>query len=115
MSGLSSIWNCSAAWIAERWRLYEVSGRRRSGGPSPRLRAVTPFVERDAERASLATCTRRAAGHGGLAWSRWTGIGKSRLVADRAEAQAVLRCSTGHCVEMTVRAVPAIRREIGKP
>ena len=91
----------------ERWRLYEVAwsdaaaGTRPSGGSAE----LTPFVERDTERADLRRLVEGAlAGHGGLALiAGEPGVGKSRLVAeiaDEAEAQG-MRALTGHCVEMT--------------
>ena len=91
----------------ERWRLYEVSWSDATAGARPRAVSgrFTPFVERDAERASLRRLVHDAlAGHGGLALvAGEPGIGKSRLVAEIGEeAQAGgMRVLTGHCVEMT--------------
>jgi class 3 adenylate cyclase len=90
----------------ESWRLYEVSwndtsyGVRPSAVPAP----LTPFVEREAERASLQRLLDDArAGHGRLGLvAGEPGVGKSRLVAeigDEAEACGI-RVLTGHCVEM---------------
>ena len=91
----------------ERWRLYEVSW---SDAPaSARTTAVstrlTPFVERDAERASLSRLVEDAlSGHGRLALvAGEPGVGKSRLVAeigDEAQARG-MRVLAGHCVEMS--------------
>ena len=66
---------------------------------------LTPFVERDAERASLRRLVDDAlAGHGRLALvAGEPGVGKSRLVAeigDEAQARG-MRVLTGHCVEMS--------------
>jgi class 3 adenylate cyclase/tetratricopeptide (TPR) repeat protein len=91
----------------ERWRLYEVSWSDAAAGarPSSLSGRFTPFVERDAERASLRRLVHDAlAGHGRLALvAGEPGIGKSRLVAEIGdEAQAGgMRVLTGHCVEMT--------------
>ena len=90
----------------ESWRLYEVSwnntsaGVRASAVPEP----LTPFVERDAELASLRRLLDEArAGHGRLGLvAGEAGVGKSRLVAeisDEAEACGI-RVLTGHCREM---------------
>ncbi len=91
----------------ERWRLYEVAWSDAAAGarPSAMSARLTPFVERDAERAGLRRLVDGAlAGHGGLALiAGEPGVGKSRLVAeiaDEAEAQG-MRALTGHCVEMT--------------
>jgi class 3 adenylate cyclase/tetratricopeptide (TPR) repeat protein len=91
----------------ESWRLYEVSwdsapaSGRASAGPAP----LTPFVERDAERASLRRLVDDAlAGDGRLALiAGEAGVGKSRLVAEIGEeAQARgMQVLTGHCVEMS--------------
>ena len=90
----------------ESWRLYEVSWNDTSAGvrPSAVPAPLTPFVERNAERASLRRLlddTR--AGHGGLGLvAGEAGVGKSRLVAeigDEAEARGI-RVLSGHCVEM---------------
>ena len=93
--------------FAERWRLYEVSWSDTSVGarPSAMSARLTPFVERDAERASLRQLVDGAlAGHGSLGLiAGEPGVGKSRLVAeivDEAEAQG-MRALTGHCVEMS--------------
>jgi class 3 adenylate cyclase/tetratricopeptide (TPR) repeat protein len=91
----------------ERWRLYEVAWSDAAAGarPSAVSAELTPFVERDTERADLRRLVDGAlAGHGGLALvAGEPGVGKSRLVAeiaDEAEAQG-MRALTGHCVEMT--------------
>jgi class 3 adenylate cyclase/tetratricopeptide (TPR) repeat protein len=91
----------------ERWRLYEVAWSDAAAGarPSAMSAPLTPFVERDAERAGLRRLVDGAlAGHGGLALiAGEPGVGKSRLVAeiaDEAEARG-MRALTGHCVEMT--------------
>ena len=91
----------------ERWRLYEVSWSDTPAGarPSAISTRLTPFVERDAERASLRRLVEGAlAGHGGLGLiAGEPGVGKSRLVgeiADEAEAHG-MRVLTGHCVEMS--------------
>jgi tetratricopeptide (TPR) repeat protein len=90
----------------ERWRLYEVAWSDAAGGarPSAMSAPLTPFVERDAERAGLRRLMDDAlAGHGGLALiAGEPGVGKSRLVAeiaDEVEGQG-MRALTGHCVEM---------------
>jgi class 3 adenylate cyclase/tetratricopeptide (TPR) repeat protein len=91
----------------ESWRLYEVSWTdtamsvRPSAVPAP----LTPFVERDLERASLRRLLDDArAGHGRLGVvAGEAGVGKSRLVAEignEAEARN-MRVLTGHCVEMS--------------
>jgi class 3 adenylate cyclase/tetratricopeptide (TPR) repeat protein len=91
----------------ERWRLYEVgwgetaTAVRFSAEPAP----LTPFMEREAERASLRRLVNDGlAGHGMLALiGGEPGVGKSRLVSeigDEAQARG-MRVLTGHCVEMT--------------
>ncbi len=91
----------------ERWRLYEVSWNNTSaGGVRTTVSArLTPFVEREAERASLRRLVDDAlAGAGRLALvAGEPGVGKSRLVAEMGEeAQAGgMRVLTGHCVEMS--------------
>ena len=91
----------------DRWRLYEVSWSDTSAStrPSAVPARLTPFVARDAERASLRRLVDDAlAGHGGLALVVGEpGVGKSRLVAEIGEeAQAHgMRVLTGHCVEMS--------------
>ncbi len=92
----------------ERWRLYEVAWNDTSvgvvghtGGPAP----LTPYVEREAERASLRRLLDDTlVGHGRLALiAGEPGVGKSRLVAeigDVAQARG-MRQLTGHCVEMS--------------
>src|SRR5215218_499974 len=93
--------------LPERWRLFEVSwSNTSSGAQSSSVPArFTPFVARDAERASLRRLVDDAlAGHGGLALVVGEpGVGKSRLVAEIGEeAQAHgMRVLTGHCVEMS--------------
>jgi class 3 adenylate cyclase/tetratricopeptide (TPR) repeat protein len=91
----------------ERWRLYEVSWSDTPAGarPSARSTRLTPFVQRDAERATLRRLVAGAlAGHGGLGLiAGEPGVGKSRLVAeitDEAEAHG-MRVLTGHCVDMS--------------
>ena len=90
----------------ESWRLYEVSWNDTSAGvrPSAVPAPLTPFVERDAELASLRRLLDDArAGRGRLGLiAGEAGFGKSRLVAeigDEAEARGI-RVLTGHCVEM---------------
>ena len=91
----------------DRWRLYEVSWNDTSSGTRPGAMParLTPFVARDAERASLRRLVDDAVvGHGGLALVVGEpGVGKSRLVAEIGEeAQAHgMRVLTGHCVEMS--------------
>ena len=91
----------------ERWRLYEVAWSDTPVGvrPSAVPAVLTPFVEREAERASLRRLVDDTlAGHGRLALvAGEPGVGKSRLVAEIAEeAQARgMRELTGHCVEMS--------------
>ena len=91
----------------ERWRLYEVSWSDTSAAarPSAVPASRTPFIERDAERASLRRLVDDAlVGRGGLALVLGEpGVGKSRLVAeigDEAQAHG-MRVLTGHCVEMS--------------
>jgi class 3 adenylate cyclase/tetratricopeptide (TPR) repeat protein len=91
----------------ERWRLYEVSWNDTAVGARPTVVSarLTPFVERDAEQASLRRLVDDAlAGDGALALvAGEPGVGKSRLVAeigDEAQARG-MRMFTGHCVEMT--------------
>ena len=91
----------------ERWRLYEVSWSDAAAGARPRsvYARLTPFVGRDAERASLRRLVDDAlAGEGRLGLvTGEPGVGKSRLVAEIGEeAQARgMRLLTGHCVEMS--------------
>jgi class 3 adenylate cyclase/tetratricopeptide (TPR) repeat protein len=91
----------------ERWRLYEVSWNDTSAGARPTAVStrLTPFVERDAERASLRRLVEDAlAGHGRVALvAGEPGVGKSRLVAEIGdEAQAGgMRVLAGHCGEMS--------------
>ncbi len=73
--------------------------------PSAVPARLTPFVEREAERASLRRLVDDAlVGHGRLALvAGEPGVGKSRLVAeigDVAQARG-MRVLTGHCVEMS--------------
>jgi class 3 adenylate cyclase/tetratricopeptide (TPR) repeat protein len=91
----------------ERWRLYEVSWNDASASARPAAVSpqLTPFVERDAERASLRRLIEDAlVGNGGLGLvAGEPGVGKSRLVAeigDEAQARG-MRVLTGHCVEMS--------------
>jgi class 3 adenylate cyclase/tetratricopeptide (TPR) repeat protein len=91
----------------DRWRLYEVAWSDTSAfaRPSAVPTLLTPFVGRDAERATLRRLVDDAlAGHGRLALvAGEPGLGKSRLVAeigDEAQARG-MRMFTGHCVEMS--------------
>ena len=102
----------------ERWRLYEVSWNDTSVGVVRHTAAaarLTPYVGREAERASLRRLLDDTLlGHGRLALvAGEPGVGKSRLVAeigDVAQARG-MRVLTGHCVEMTgTPAVSAVRR-----
>jgi class 3 adenylate cyclase/tetratricopeptide (TPR) repeat protein len=91
----------------ESWRLYEVSWNNAaaSGGLSAAPARLTPFVERDAERASLRRLVDDAlAGDGRLGLiAGEPGVGKSRLVTEIGEeAQARgMQVLIGHCVEMS--------------
>ena len=92
----------------ERWRLYEVAWNDTSVGvvrPSAVPARLTPYVEREAERASLRRLLDDTlVGHGKLALvAGEPGVGKSRLVAEIGEvAQARgMRVFAGHCVEMS--------------
>jgi predicted ATPase len=74
------------------------AGTRPSAAPA----RLTPFLERDAERASLRVLVDDAVeGHGKLALiAGEPGVGKSRLTAeigDEAQAHG-MRVLTGHCV-----------------
>ena len=91
----------------ELWRLYEVSWNDTSVGVRPGAvpAQLTPFVEREAERARLRRLVDDTlVGHGRLALvAGEPGVGKSRLVAeigDEAQARG-MRVLTGHCVEMS--------------
>ena len=92
----------------ERWRLYEVSWNDTTAGsvrtPTGSAR-LTPFVEREAERASLRRLVDDAlAGAGRLALvAGEPGVGKSRLVAEIGEEAQTrgMRVLAGHCVEMS--------------
>ncbi len=91
----------------ERWRLYEVSWNDSAAGARPTAVSarLTPFVERDAERAILRRLVDDAlAGDGALGLvAGEPGVGKSRLVAeicDEAQMRG-MRVLTGHCVEMS--------------
>jgi class 3 adenylate cyclase/tetratricopeptide (TPR) repeat protein len=91
----------------DRWRLYEVcwSDNTASARPGAVPARLTPFVARDAERASLRRLVDDAlVGRGGLALVVGEpGVGKSRLVAeigDEAQARG-MRVLIGHCVEMS--------------
>ena len=84
----------------ERWRLYEVSWSDMGLGPSAGSAPLTPFIERDVERASLRRLVDDAlAGEGRLALvAGEPGIGKSRLVSEigkEAKARG-MRVLTGH-------------------
>jgi class 3 adenylate cyclase/tetratricopeptide (TPR) repeat protein len=90
----------------ELWRLYGVSWSDTSAGtrPSTAPSGLTPFVERDTERASLRRLVDDSlGGHGRLALvAGEPGVGKSRLVAeigDEARARG-MRVLTGHCAQM---------------
>ena len=91
----------------ERWRLYEVSWNDSAAGARPTAVSarLTPFVERDAERAMLRRLVDDApSGDGALALvSGEPGVGKSRLVAEICDEAQVrgMRVLTGHCVEMS--------------
>ena len=92
----------------ERWRLYEVAWSDTSVGvvrASTLPARLTPYVEREAERASLRRLLDDTlVGHGKLALvAGEPGVGKSRLVAEIGEvAQARgMRVLAGHCVEMS--------------
>jgi class 3 adenylate cyclase/tetratricopeptide (TPR) repeat protein len=91
----------------ESWRLYEVSWDDATaiGRLSTAPARLTPFVERDAERASLRRLVDDAlAGDGRLGLiAGEPGVGKSRLVAEIGEeAQARgMQVLTGRCVEMS--------------
>ena len=91
----------------ERWRLYEVSWNDSAAGARPTAVSarLTPFVERDAERAILRRLVDDAlAGDGALALvAGEPGVGKSRLVAEICDEAQVrgMRVLTGHCVEMS--------------
>ena len=90
----------------ERWRLYEVGwGELGHLPPAPAAGlALTPFVNRDNERAELRRAVESAlGGHGGLVLvSGEAGVGKSRLIQEiNAEAEARgMRVLAGHCVHM---------------
>ena len=91
----------------ERWRLYEVAWSDAVVGarPSAMSERLTPFVERDAERASMRRLVEDAlVGYGRLALvAGEPGVGKSRLVAeigDEAQTRG-MRVLAGHCVEMS--------------
>jgi class 3 adenylate cyclase/tetratricopeptide (TPR) repeat protein len=92
----------------ERWRLYEVAWNNTSVGVVSHRGAparLTPYVGREAERASLRRLLDNTfVGHGRLALvAGEPGVGKSRLVAeigDVAEARG-MRVLTGHCVQMS--------------
>lgn len=90
----------------DRWRLYELSWSDTSAStrPGPALVRLTPFLERDVERASLRVLVDNAVdGQGKLALvAGEPGVGKSRLVAeigDEAQAHG-MRVLTGHCLDM---------------
>jgi class 3 adenylate cyclase/tetratricopeptide (TPR) repeat protein len=106
----SSFLDSGLFWLrgfSERWRLYEVSWSNSSASVRPSVTSarLTPFVERDAERASLrrlVDSTLAGRGRLGLIGGD-AGVGKSRLVAEigeEAEARG-MRVLTGHCVDMS--------------
>ncbi|HEX5906998.1 MAG TPA: AAA family ATPase, partial [Propionibacteriaceae bacterium] len=91
----------------ERWRLYKVSwnGTTADARTTAASARLTPFVERDAERAMLRRLVDGTlVGHGRLALiAGEPGVGKSRLVAeicDEAQMRG-MQVLTGHCVEMS--------------
>jgi class 3 adenylate cyclase/tetratricopeptide (TPR) repeat protein len=101
--------DCGLFWLKgfpERWRLYEVAWGDGVAGVRPQAEApaLTPFVERDDERANLRRGVNAAlGGQGRLVFvSGEAGVGKSRLVQEvSAEAEARgMRVLVGHCVEM---------------
>jgi class 3 adenylate cyclase/tetratricopeptide (TPR) repeat protein len=90
----------------ERWRLYEVSwGEPGDLPPAPAIgSALTPFVNRDNERAELRRAVESALGGRGslVLVSGEAGVGKSRLIQEvNAEAEARgMGVLAGHCVHM---------------
>jgi class 3 adenylate cyclase/tetratricopeptide (TPR) repeat protein len=101
--------DCGLFWLKgfpERWRLYEVSwGDGTAGVRAPeKAPELTPFVERDAERANLRRAVAAALGGRGrlVLVAGEAGVGKSRLVQEvTAEAEVRgMRVLVGHCVEM---------------
>ena len=91
--------------FTERWRLYEVSWSDIGLGVTGAGQALTPFIGRDVERASLRRLVDDAlAGDGRLALvAGEPGIGKTRLVSEigrEAKARG-MQVLTGHCVEMS--------------
>lgn len=108
--GLASFADLGLFWLKgfpERWRLYEAlwsesGAARREDRPGP---ALTPLVERDAQRAELRRFVDAALTGGGrlVLVSGEAGVGKSRLVEEvvgEATARG-MRALTGHCVEMS--------------
>jgi class 3 adenylate cyclase/tetratricopeptide (TPR) repeat protein len=90
--------------FSERWRLYEVSWSDIGLGVTGAGQALTPFIGRDVERASLRRLVDDAlAGDGRLALvAGEPGIGKTRLVSEigREATARGMQVLIGHCVEM---------------
>ena len=89
--------------FSERWRLYELRWRSEPVA-TPASAALTPFVEREGERAALRRALDEArAGRGSfVVVTGEAGVGKSRLiteVASEAEAHG-MQVLVGHCVQM---------------
>ena len=91
--------------FTERWRLYEVSWSDIGLGVTGAGQALTPFIGRDVERASLRRLVDDAlAGDGRLALvAGEPGIGKTRLLSEigREATARGMQVLTGHCVEMS--------------
>jgi class 3 adenylate cyclase/tetratricopeptide (TPR) repeat protein len=91
----------------DRWRLYQVQWRDHAAVQRTQveLPTLTPFVEREVERADLRRAVDAAlGGHGRLIFvAGEAGVGKSRLVHEvhmEAEARG-MRVLVGHSVEMS--------------